>query len=209
MAAYLRPHIEPQQFYDTDGALIDYGRRWEDGPPEEAYSVATHPERFAPIGTVAEALIAHLTSTYDVEVDQGPRVADDIVHPGIEVVRAVRLRPRDTQAAPIAFTFDSIGITLYAGALYYELFPSCGCDACDDDWEHLVDVLEEQVFAIVNGRLAEKIGWGPNPLITYGYVSPRTESSQQSRGQYSKTRIRTARQTLGKLRNGWVAWPLR
>lgn len=40
---------------DTDGQVIDYGNRWGGGsPPEDGYSVETHPERFAPL-PVAEA----------------------------------------------------------------------------------------------------------------------------------------------------------
>lgn len=42
-------------------------------PPEDTYSVDTHPERFAPPHTVAEALIGHLRETYDVESTRAPR----------------------------------------------------------------------------------------------------------------------------------------
>lgn len=42
--------------------VIDYGNRWgNDSPPEDTYSFDPHPQRFAPIHTIGEALIAHLS----------------------------------------------------------------------------------------------------------------------------------------------------
>ena len=46
--------------------------------PADTYSVDTHPERFAALHTVADALIAHLRNTYDVEVDEGEETAGGV-----------------------------------------------------------------------------------------------------------------------------------
>ena len=71
VSSYVRPSIDAPTFRDADGQVIDYGNRWDASPPEDTYSVDTHPERFAPLHTVADALIAHLRDTYDVEVEEG------------------------------------------------------------------------------------------------------------------------------------------
>jgi len=41
--------------------------------------------------------------------------------------------------------------------LYDEVFPVCGCSACDERWDYLADDLEWQMFAIVGGGLTEKV----------------------------------------------------
>lgn len=72
MSHYVRPVIDAGVFEDEQGRVIDYGNRWgDDGPPEDTYSVDPHPQRFAPIHTIGEALIAHLSETYDVSVTDG------------------------------------------------------------------------------------------------------------------------------------------
>lgn len=58
VSPYLRPTIESPIFLDAEGQVIDYGNRWGGSPPEDTYSVDTHPERFAPIHAIADALIA-------------------------------------------------------------------------------------------------------------------------------------------------------
>jgi hypothetical protein len=65
----VRPTV-PEQVYRNDaGQVIDDGNRWRaEAPPEDASSVALHPERFAPLHQVADALIAYLAATYDVSV---------------------------------------------------------------------------------------------------------------------------------------------
>lgn len=78
VTGYARPEIPVQVFRDAAGQIIEYGNRWGAGaPPEDSYSVDTHPERFAPLHTVAEALIAHLTAGYDTAV------SEDLVHAAI------------------------------------------------------------------------------------------------------------------------------
>ena len=95
VSSYTRPSIDTPVFRDVGGQVIDYGNRWSGSPPEDTYSVDTHPERFAPVHTVADALIDHLRDTYDVVVEEGEEMAADLLHPAFhDVVRAVRIRPR-------------------------------------------------------------------------------------------------------------------
>ena len=108
MSSYVRPLIEAPVFRDADGAVINYGSRWHGSPPEDTYSVDTHPERFAPLHVVADALIAHLRETYDVEVDEGVEVAADLLRPAFhDVVRAVRIRPNDPKCASLTLVFTA------------------------------------------------------------------------------------------------------
>lgn len=81
MSSYVRPSIDTPVFHDTDGQVVNYGNRWGGPPPEESYSVDTHPERFAPLHAVADSLIAHLRDTYDVELMESAEAAADLLHP--------------------------------------------------------------------------------------------------------------------------------
>lgn len=119
MSSYVRPLIEAPVFRDADGAVINYGSRWHGSPPEDTYSVDTHPERFAPLHVVADALIAHLRETYDVEVDEGVEVAADLLRPAFhDVVCAVRIRPNDPKCASLTLVFTAYpGIYMHAGLI--------------------------------------------------------------------------------------------
>ncbi len=115
MSPYTRPSIAPQVFVDADGEVIDYGHRWSDSPPAEAYSVTVHPERYAPLHAVAAALIDHLRLTYDVEVDDGAHVvADLLAPPSWEVPRAVGCA-RAIRVRSLTFVFTSFpGLLMHA-----------------------------------------------------------------------------------------------
>ncbi len=163
MTSYIRPHIEPDDFFDAQGERIDYGNRWAhlDGPPEDSYSVDEHPERFAPLHAVADALIAHLVTTYAVDVEEGAHVAADFRHPtpADAVVRAVRFTPRHEASASMTVLFTAYpGVRVRAGMFFEEAFPSCGCDACDETWDAAAEELEQQVLSIAGGGLTEKVG---------------------------------------------------
>jgi Family of unknown function (DUF6226) len=139
--AYSRPIIRDQVFFDAAGNVIDYGHRWPGSPDESTYSVTAHPERFASLHVVAKALIEHLGAPI----------------PDIGV--AVRIDPPNADAAPMEFTLTPFpGMVLRAGRLFIARFPFCGCDACDESAPQLVDELEETVFAIIAGGLAETVG---------------------------------------------------
>src|SRR5690554_2561679 len=136
MPDYVRPTLPQLVFYDDAGAVIPYGNRWPDRiAPEHAYSVVTHPERFAPLYLVAEALIQHLAETYEVSVSDDIAHAGELLHDSYHgVVRAVQVVPQNADAASLTFVYTSFpGVTVHAGLLHDFPFPDCGCDACDDD----------------------------------------------------------------------------
>jgi len=209
MTSYVRPAIASPVFHDDDGAVIEYGSRWPDSPPEESYSVDRHPERFAPLHVIAEALVAHLRAAYDVEVDEGTDVADDLIHPLHDVVRAVRVRPRDPACAALTFVFTGYpGILLHAGQLHDSRYPACGCEACDEEWSRLADDLEQQVLAIVTGNYRESVGSGRHPLIESETTFPNGSSWSQTCGEeVPAERLASAVEALAGRSVPWAAWP--
>lgn len=211
MSSYTRPAIDAPVFRDADGQVIDYGNRWSGSPPEDTYSVDTHPERFAPIHTVADALIAHLRDSYDVDVDEGSEVASDLRHPTYhDVVRAVRIRPNDPTCASLTVVFTAYpGVYVHAGLLNDFHYPVCGCDACDSNWQAEADELERQVLAVVAGRYRETVERrGLDPWIGHAFTYPDGSSSGGSREQgASRERLEAAASILRRLPEGWSAWP--
>ena len=212
MVDYERPLIPARSFTDEDGNPIPYGSRWEDSPPDDSYSVTSHTERFAPLQTIADALIEHLSLAYDVEVRDDPALAS---RDGQEIsrgARAVLLTPASPDAAPLAFVqTDFPGVLLHAGALHRFTFPVCGCDACDDDWTTLADDLETTVFDVVAGRYEESITAGTEPAV--GYRLENAGGSGTSRGF---TTVDSPEQTgldgrrlTGPWRQVWHPWPRR
>jgi hypothetical protein len=72
------PDVPVREFRDEDGEVIRYGARWGmASPPDEAYSVTTHPERFAPLAEVGRGLIAYLERTNDVTVTEDLALATE------------------------------------------------------------------------------------------------------------------------------------
>jgi hypothetical protein len=207
--SYVRPSIDAPVFRDAGGHVIDYGNRWVGLPPEDSYSVDTHPERFAPIHTVAEALIAHLRDTYDVELVESVDTAGDLLHPAPEVVRAVRVRPYDPACAALTFVFTAYpGIFLHAGLLHDFHYPFCGCDACDSTWEAEADELERHVLAVITGHYREAIHRGLRPWAEYALTYPDGASSggYPTRGIFAE-RVKAATALLGRRFDAWDPWP--
>ena len=213
MTSYVRPWIDAPVFRDADGEVIDYGNRWRGSPPEDTYSVDTHPERFAPLHTVADALIAHLRDTYDVDVDQGVETAADLLHPAYhDVVRAVRIRPNAPACASLTLVFTAYpGIYMHAGLLNDFQYPVCGCDACDSTWEGEADDLERQVLAVVSGHYRERIDHGMRPWIAHSFTYPdgSGRSGRSLASDIPAARVKAARPILRALADAWAAWPRR
>jgi len=165
---------------------IPYGERWGmDSPPEETYSVVSHPERFAPLLEVAKALRAHLLETYDVTEDGD------------------RLTPADLAAAPLEIELtDFPGVRVRAGFAGSMGAPGCGCDACDEGLEESAEELERYVFAVVAGRYQERLDGKWVTIETWDEQG--SGRSEGSRNNYSKDVIAALR------RHGtWKPWPLR
>lgn len=211
VTSYRRPHIDAPVFRDADGQPIPYGERWAHGPPDDTYSVVNHPERFRPLHTVADALIAHLGAVTDATVTEDPAVAAELRHPPTVPVRAVRVTPARSDAAPLIFAFTPHpGIILHAGALQEFVFPSCGCDACDEEWVSQAENLEWIVLAVAAGRFAESISRGWRATHTMRVFSPDGDAQGSSEPLRSLGREKRAeaRARLAAAPRGWQPWPL-
>ena len=210
MSSFVRPPIDAPVFRDAEGQVIEYGNRWRGSPPEETYSVDTHPERFAPLHAVADALIAHLLDTYDAELMEGPETAADLLHPIPEVIRAVRIRPNDPACAGLTFVFTTYpGIVLHAGLLHDFHYPGCGCDACDSTWEAEADELERHVLAVVGGNYRESIDRGLRQWVEYvlDYPDGAWSSGRSRARDIPAERVRAATGVLRNRSEAWAPWP--
>lgn len=210
MPPYVRPVIDARVFRDADGQVIDYGNRWGiSGPPEDTYSVETNLERFSPLHTIADALITHLSQTFDVEVSHDDAFAGDLLRVPDDVVRVVRVTPKAMNAADMTFVFTAYpSVIVHAGTLLDLRHPSCGCDACDLTWESEADEMEWEVAAIADGYLRESVDskWFGFSMSTpdnqhYGGNTRISPSLAQ--------RVKEAELTLRALPNGWESWPRR
>src|SRR4051812_29452694 len=105
MSMYVRRIWPDPVFRDDGGAVLAYGSRWGwDGPPPATYSLVSHPERFAPLHLVADAVIEHLQEAYDVQVHWDSAYASDFLRPP-DLTRVARVTPNDTAAAPLTIGF--------------------------------------------------------------------------------------------------------
>ncbi|KQQ07607.1 DUF6226 family protein [Rathayibacter sp. Leaf296] len=212
MSEYVRPAVEQPVFTDENGAVIPYGSRWDGAPPEEAYSVVAHAERFRPLHVVADALIAHLVEEYAATASDDPAAAaGDGAEIGREA-RAVRVVPASPEASPLTFVFtDFPGVLVHAGEFQRAALPVCGCDACDDEWTRVADELEGYVLGVVAGGLSESVVDGEELRIGSRLV--RADGSGESSGWSIAEPDRLAdlegRGTSAPWSRDWAAWPRR
>lgn len=173
MVSYERPKLPVTTFSDASGAIIEYGRRWRDRPgnhaPVDTYSVVTHPERFAPLHAVADALVAYLTAGYDAATRDGLEFIPASMVARDNIIRALLVQPASADAAPLTFIYTNFpGIRLHAGLLHDFPYPDCGCDACDETAEDTASGLEELVIAVAEGRYQESYDGGDHQATPTG-----------------------------------------
>jgi hypothetical protein len=207
---YRRPVAAEQVFRAPDGTPIPYGRRWAGSPPENTYSVVTHPERYAPLGVVADALLAHLADTFEVTVTPlSPEAAAGHFR-GYGATRAVEVVPRSPDGARLVMAWTGFpGVGVRAGELFRVPFPVCGCDACDESVEGAAEELETVVLAVAEGRFAESLD---GDCLEHTFLGPDGAFSSSQRGSVEDTdraRLAVVRERLGRLPDGWQPWPRR
>ena len=196
-------------FYDSAGAAIDYGNRWGgESPPDDAYSVTSNTQRYAPLHLVADALIDHLATTYAVEVSEDVAFAGDLLHKQDDVLRAVRIVPVNGDEASLTFVYTSFpGVMVHAGLLHDFPFPSCGCDACDESLEGVADELEWTVLCVVAGGFSEWVD--PGATLSVGHVLLSGHGTRRRSGataQNDLPRLQEAEERLSQLPGGWQPW---
>ena len=128
-----------------------------EGPPDDAYSRVTEPERFAPLHGWALEAVARLQTKYEVTLDEDG-VTDAYLERSPLSRPLMKLTPKQDSAAPItiAFTdFPALGVRV--GRWLTDRFPSCGCDACDEMPEDAFEGFAELLSDVVAGRFRESL----------------------------------------------------
>ena len=167
-----------------------------EGPPDEAYSRVTNPERFQPLHEAALRLLDRLRADFDVEMTEGYDLSvlsigkDRLARPSIT------LSPNDSGCAPITVAFtDFPGVRVRFGKWKKEEpFPDCGCDACDEDADGEIEGMTEMFESVIAGGFLEAIriprflgdGWLGSALTDSGM--PMTESERAARLESAKRR---------------------
>ncbi|MCT1365517.1 MULTISPECIES: DUF6226 family protein [unclassified Microbacterium] len=201
--AYVRPALPPLTFHDDRGEVIRYGRRWPDGiAPEESYSRESHPERFAPLLLVVDALVEHLSREYEVEARR---------ESGEDGTERVVLEP--ARGARVVITPTVPSVSVEAGAHFHAIVPSCICDACDETAETAADELERILLSVAAGGFREKYPVGRRAWLYTEIRSPDGDRRESSSGPApempAEARERTAALLRGLDDGWWPAWPLR
>jgi hypothetical protein len=168
-----------------------------DGPPDDGYGRVTNPERFRPVHAAADDLVARLQSQYQVE----RRDAGEAAHEG--VVRQVELVP--PVGAPLAIRWDRFpGLAVHYGRWHDESYPRCGCDACHEQPDELIEDLQRKIAAVVAGRFAEAVVSEPDGVwVAYEF---RFDGHGRSSGRGRLPEGIPPGEAFGEV--VWPPWPL-
>lgn len=126
-----------------------------DRPDEDAYGRVTNPKRFQVVVDEAMALISKLVEVFDVAGTTGDTAVD---FPSWQDAPAETIRLVPREGAPLAFLItDFPGVAVRFGEWGREGFPSCGCDACDEQPADVIERMNRLVEAAVEGRYEEEL----------------------------------------------------
>ncbi|MEC5180498.1 DUF6226 family protein [Arthrobacter sp. CG_A4] len=210
---YVRLDLPAKTYYSREGEPIRYGSHWgADGPSPDSYSLDSHPERFAGLHVVARALIEHLRAVYDVDVQEDPVHAGELVREVKDVRQAVKVAPRRSGAASqTLLVTDYPGLVVHAGVLHDFPFPVCVCDACDQTEETTADRLEQLVLSVAAGGYRERYPVGRKRWSEYALTAFDGSGSESGQGEPGAAagRLHDAEIRLRDVAGGWSPWPLR
>jgi hypothetical protein len=104
----------------------------------------------------ADTLVADLAERFEVTVTRAPAAPRRISK--VQPIETIQLSPPHTDQAPLTITTTSFpGPSLDVGAGQHLALPACGCDACDEQVQNLVEDLVKYCKAVAEGRLSERI----------------------------------------------------
>jgi len=133
---------------------FNWGR---EGPPDDAYSRVTEPERFAPLHDWALEAVARLQREYEVTLDEGGVTDADLERSPLSRP-LMKLTPIHDSSAPVTIAFtDFPGLAVRVGRWFIDQFPSCGCDACDEMPEDAFEGFRVLLTDVVAGRFRESL----------------------------------------------------
>jgi len=181
-----------------------------EGPPDEAYSRVTEPERFWPLHEWTLEVVDRLLTEYDVTLEES-KLTDTELELSTLVRPIMKLTPSQDSCAPITIAFtDFPGITVRVGRWVTDKFPSCGCDACDEMPDEEFEGLTELLDDVVAGRFREsmRLQPGKNGWSTREFWS---DGECRSSGGSRVPRAKAARILNGKSKIvlEWQPWQSR
>ncbi|MDA0735055.1 MAG: DUF6226 family protein [Chloroflexi bacterium] len=179
-------------------------RRWGiEGPPEEACSRVTNPERFQPLYDFALSMVARLEADFDVERVEGVGI-DEGLERGTPVRPTVRLVPADPDSAPLVVAFvafsDLPEVRVRAGRWCQDKFPDCACDACDETADEEIARLTGLVEDVTAGRFIESV-----EFHQYEHSAGAYWELWKDPGWWQRTGFRVPQDRTHQ----WEPWPLR
>lgn len=166
---------------------------WDGPPPDDAYRRVTDPERYRIVGARVEAWCRVL-------VEAGLAVRETAVAPwgwrptnGPEDL--TRLRPVVDGAVPLLLDVgstdvpgDHVRIGVGEPAVEVAMVPPCGCDACDDGSEELLDAVDLRIGSTVAGVLVHESGDGWSRTVTLeGWSTTNADRADVERAVAART----------------------
>ena len=143
----------------------------EEGPPDDAYSRVTEPERFAPLHGWALEVVARLQREYEVTLEEDGATDADLERSPLSRP-LMKLTPIQDSSAPVIIAFtDFPGLGVRVGRWLTDWFPSCGCDACDEMPDEVFEGSSELLSDVVAGRFRESLYldsleiWPETPIL--------------------------------------------
>jgi uncharacterized protein DUF6226 len=185
------------------------GQRWgAQGPPLEAYSRVTNPERFASLHGFAAELLDRLEREYDIGRTEGYGLDAELEQACTLARPSVTLVPRDIAAAPMVVAFSGFpGLLVRCGRWWTTAFPTCGCDACDETAEGEAGRLQSLIDDVTTGRFREAIQIPDGGVAFQKFWSVSEGSSQES--QFDRDRAQQPVAASDRSSYDWRPWPKR
>jgi hypothetical protein len=180
--------------------------RWgTGGPPPEAYSRMSVPDRYAELHPLAVELAQQLSRRHEVQLHR-----ESVLDPSREAsATALQLVPANPRAVRLTLVLTGLpGLEVRVDGRPWLLLPHCGCDACDETAEECRDQLEDLVTAAVAGSLGERVyrsaeGWQHERWIQW------SGGGWSSRGKVDGVRLTELQMALPGGEARWEPWAAR
>ena len=191
------------------------GRRWDDSdPPLEAYSRVTDAERFRHLHSAILDTIFRLEAAFDVVRRDGYGLDEELEKPFNLARPSIKLSPNDPDAASITVAFsDFPGLNVRFGRWSTELFPVCGCDACDESADEEIKRVTRMIESVTGGGYREAVYRSGVPIVGRGWLETEFRSPSSAHSGRSRLDRSPARRMAGGRRRrteyNWTQLPRR
>lgn len=136
---------------------LNVGCVYEEEPAPDAYGRVTNPGRYQVLHDAAERLLNELARDFVVS-----RREDLVSDPSRSSgqARMVELDPSRPGVGRLRITFTNFpGLMVKLGQDRETALPACGCDACDEDPQELIEELHNQVESLTRANSAQSTRW--------------------------------------------------